>query len=224
MSDDPELSNRIRQHATRHTAPDALRAAIRAQVALAEAGRPAAAGAGPRVRRAWWASRWLVGAGGFAFGLLFALLVVPALLKPEQPIDATLVAAHVRALRDGPTEVASSDRHTVKPWFQGRIDYAPPVFDLADAGFPLVGGRTEKLQGPAVAALTYTSRRHVIALFVWPDTAPRGAPAVPEHLTRRGFNLLHWSDKSMSFWAVSDVERAELERFMQALQARADAP
>lgn len=220
-ANDPELSAKIRRHATRHTAPDALRAAIRAQVALAEAGRNGddAAGAGP-ARHAWWWP-WLTAGGGFALGLVFALIVLPALLKPEASIEATLVAAHARALRDGPTEVLSSDRHTVKPWFQGRIDYAPPVFDLADEGFPLLGGRTEKLRGSAVAALSYTSRRHVIALFVWPDGS---APAAPVHRTERGFNLLHWSDQSMSYWAVSDVERAELARFMKAVQARAAAP
>ena len=214
--DDRELSARIRQHATRHVAPDALRAAIRTQVALAEAGRHTT----PRRRAAWREFGWRTATVGFALGLLCALFVVPPLQRLGEPVDAELVAGHVRALRMGPLiEVASSDRHTVKPWFQGRVDYAPPVFDLGAEGFPLLGGRIEHLRGDAVVTLTYNSNRHVIDLFVLPS-AERAAPA---RSVRRGFNVLHWADGSMQYWAVSDVERAELQRFAALWQQRAAA-
>jgi len=130
----------------------------------------------------------------------------------NEPVDAELVADHVRALQVGPlTEVASTDRHTVKPWFQGRLDYAPPVFDLAAEGFPLVGGRIEHVRGSVVATLAYTRNRHVIDVFVWPSARQQA----PVRSVRKGFNVLHWADGSMQYWAVSDLERGEMERFTQ---------
>jgi anti-sigma factor RsiW len=220
--DDQELSARIRRHATRHRAPDALRAGIRTQIAVAEAGRAATPERALSPRRAWFALRWPTATVSFAMGLSFALLVLPIVprLGLEGPTDATLVADHVRALGVGPlTEVVSTDRHTVKPWFQGRIDYAPPVFDLAADGFPLIGGRIEHLRGDRVATLAYASNRHVIDVFVWPSDA-RTAPVPSVH---KGFNLLHWADGSMQYWAVSDVERAEMARFARLWQERVTA-
>lgn len=224
--DDQELSALIHRHATRHGAPDALRAGVRMQVAVAEANRapaPDAPQAGQRSRAAaWLALRWRTAGVGFATGLVCALLVMPFLPRLEfaAPVDADLVADHVRALRVGPlAEVVSTDRHTVKPWFQGRLDYAPPVFDLVADGFPLVGGRIEHVRGDVVAALAYRSDRHVIDLFVWPSDA-RSAPMA--HV-RKGFNVLHWADGSMQYWLVSDLERAQLERFGQLWRERVAA-
>lgn len=219
--DDQELSALVRQHATRHAAPGALRAGVRTQVAVAEANRAPAAAA-RRGAGAWVALRWRTATVGFAMGLVCALLVVS--LLPHWPVggplDVDLVAGHVRALSVGPlTEVASSDRHTVKPWFQGRLDYAPPVFDLSAEGFPLVGGRIERVRGDTVAALAYRSDRHVIDLFVWPSEAH----TAPTSSVRKGFNVLHWADGSMQYWAVSDLERAHMEHFGQLLRERAVA-
>lgn len=130
----------------------------------------------------------------------------------NDPVDADLVADHVRALQAGAlTEVASTDRHTVKPWFQGRLDFAPPVFDLAAEGFPLMGGRIEHVRGSVVATLAYTRIRHVIDVFVWPGTAQQA----PVRSMRTGFLVLHWADESMQHWAVSDLDRSEMERFTQ---------
>jgi anti-sigma factor RsiW len=127
-------------------------------------------------------------------------------------VDADFVADHVRALQTGRlAEVASSDRHTVKPWFQGRLDYAPPVFDLAGEGFPLMGGRIVHVRGNVVATLTYTRNRHVIDVFIWPSAAQRA----PVRSTSRGFNVLQWADESMQYRAVSDLDRREMERFTQ---------
>lgn len=219
--DDQELSALVRERATRHAAPDALRAGIRMQVAMAEA-RRAPAPAARRGAGAWIALRWRPATVGFAMGLACALLVAAWLprLHLGEALDADLVADHVRALRIGPlAEVASTDRHTVKPWFQGRLDYAPPVFDFAPEGFPLVGGRIEHVRGDMVAALAYRSDRHVIDLFVWPSEA-RSAPAIS---VRKGFNVLQWADGSMQYWAVSDLERAQMERFGQLWRERAAA-
>lgn len=220
--DDPNLSSLIKHHATRHAAPDALRAGIRTQVTLAEAGRSETSPPPAPSRRAWFALHWRTAAVSFAMGLACAALVLPLAqhLDLNAPLDAELVADHVRALQIGPlTEVVSTDRHTVKPWFQGRLDYAPPVFDLAAQGFPLMGGRVEHVRGSVVATLAYARNRHVIDVFVWPSTAQ----AAPVRNVHKGFNVLHWADGSMQYWAVSDLERAEMERFAQAWQQQAAA-
>jgi anti-sigma factor RsiW len=217
--DDDELSALIRRHATRHEASDALRAGIRTQAALADAGRAVPPASG---RQRWAGFGWRGVSAGFAGGLAAALLVIP--LVQRLPLDGTLeselVGDHVRALQVGPlTEVVSTDRHTVKPWFQGRLDYAPPVFDLAAEGFPLLGGRVEHVRGGAVAALAYARERHMIDLFVWPVDARQA----PTRVMRKGFNVVHWADGAMQYWIVSDVERAEIDRFVAAWQERAAA-
>jgi anti-sigma factor RsiW len=225
--DDPELSAHIRRYATRHAAPGHLRAKVLAQVALDEAGRTAQPPRTAQKPRRWslfgadgLALSWRPTAIGFAFGLACAVAVVPLVqrLNLNGPLDTELVADHVHALRTGPlTQVVSTDRHTVKPWFQGRIDYAPPVFDFAADGFPLRGGRIEQVRGNAVATLAYSRDLHQIDLFVWPSDAK----IPPTRLVNRGFNVMHWADGSMQYWAVSDVEAAELERLAQLWQARA---
>jgi len=216
--DDKDLSALIRTHATRHTAPDNLRAAIRTQTALADASRAAAA---PKpARRRWLVLRWPAIPVSFAMGMLCMALLLPMWqrLSLDEPVDAELVAHHVRALRVGPlAEVASTDRHTVKPWFQGRLDYAPPVFDFATEGFPLIGGRIEHVRGTVVATLAYARHRHVVDVYVWPATAH----SAPVRTVRNGFNIMHWSDGSMQYWIVSDLERSELEGFTQLWQQRA---
>ena len=218
--DDQDLSSLIRRHATRHPAPDALRAGIRTQIALADAGRTEPNAPIGSTRRTWLALRWRTATVSFAMGLACAALVLPLAqrLDLSAPLDAELVADHVRALQVGPlTEVVSTDRHTVKPWFQGRLDYAPPVFDLAAQGFPLMGGRVEHVRGSVVATLAYARNRHTIDVFVWPSSA-QSAPVRSVH---KGFNVLHWADGSMQYWAVSDLERAEMERFAQAWRQQA---
>ena len=225
--DDEDLSSQIRRHATRHAAPDGLRAGIRTQIALADASRAKPA------RRRWFAFawrpaavidfRWRTASVGFALGLTCALLVLPMVqhLNLNPSLDTELVTDHVRALRAGPlTEVVSTDRHTVKPWFQGRLDYAPPVFDFAGDGFPLKGGRIEHVRGNVVATLAYARDRHMIDLFVWPSDATTD----PVRSVSKGFNVLHWADGSMQYWAVSDLEGAEMERFAQLWRTQAAKP
>jgi anti-sigma factor RsiW len=218
--DDKDLSALIRQHATRHAAPDGLRAGIRTQVALEGARRAAAPAAQQPRRWPWLHFGWGTASTSFALGMLCMALLLPLAQRVNvgDPLDADLVAHHVRALQVGPlVEVASTDRHTVKPWFQGRLDYAPPVFDLASDGFPLTGGRIEHVRGNVVATLAYTHNRHVVDVFVWPSSEQQA----PVRSVRRGFNVVHWADGSMQYWAVSDMDRDEIEAFARRWQERA---
>lgn len=110
-------------------------------------------------------------------------------------------------------DVQSTDRHTVKPWFTGKTDIAPPVVDLSDKGFPLLGGRLDYVDGHTAAALAYSRRLHTINLFVW-RTAP-GEPGEGMFVVR-GYSLLHWTKGGLSYWAVSDAASSELEAFRDA--------
>jgi len=218
--DDPHLSSLIKRHATRHAAPDALRAGIRTQVALAEAGRSDTSAPPASKRRAWFALHWRTAAVSFAMGLACAALVLPLAQRFDlnPALDAELVADHVRALQVGPLiEVASTDRHTVKPWFLGKLDFSPPVADLTESGFPLVGGRLDYLDGRPVAALVYQRQQHTINLFISPAD---GASAPIDSRTVRGFHVRHWSRDGMSFWAISDLNDRELTEFVNAIIGR----
>ena len=126
----------------------------------------------------------------------------------------TVVAEHIRALQPGHLmDVVSTDQHTVKPWFDGRLDYAPPVQDFQAQGFPLAGARLDYLAGRPVAALVYQRRQHSIDLFVWPIGQQfDGGPAEG---SRRGYNFVRWTRGGQAFWAVSDLNPAELGEFVR---------
>ena len=113
-------------------------------------------------------------------------------------------------------DVRSSDRHTVKPWFIGKTDFAPRVVELTGVGFPLLGGRTEYLGGHVAAALVYGRRQHVINLFVWPVSPGEAASSNAPLATNTGYTLVHWIASGMSYRAVSDASPAELDAFRQA--------
>jgi anti-sigma factor RsiW len=218
--DDQELSALIRKHATRHTAPDSLRAGIRTQTALAQAGRASAPPDAKAAPWRWFNFGWGTASASFALGMLCMALVLPLAQRFDLngPVDADLVAHHVRALQVGPlAEVISTDRHTVKPWFQGRLDFAPPVFDLAGDGFPLMGGRIEHVRGNVVATLAYTHNHHVIDVFIWPSAEQQ----TRVRSVRRGFNVIHWADGSMQYWTVSDMDQDEIDAFARLWQGRA---
>ncbi len=201
------LSRRMRGEATRYAAPAALRASLQRQAAVPIPPRRwrlprAAPGAGARLG----AGAWLGAGAGLAIAASVALMLVPG---AGGGVDAAAVAGHIRALQPGHlTDVVSTDQHTVKPWFDGRLDYAPPVRDFAAAGYPLAGGRLDYLSGRAVAALVYRRDRHLIDLFVWPASA-----VAADRRTVEGYNVESWSQEGMRFVAVSDLNGEELAAF-----------
>jgi anti-sigma factor RsiW len=125
-----------------------------------------------------------------------------------------VVDDHLRSLAANHlTDVLSSNQHTVKPWFDGRLSFTPPVEDLVTQGFPLIGGRLDYLDGRPVAAVVYRRRQHVINLFIAP--AEHAADTRPQSQVRDGYNIVHWTKSGMSYWAVSSVSGSELEKFAQ---------
>jgi len=157
--------------------------------------------------------------GGGVIGALAAsialLVALPQLT--EGGMEEELVAAHVRSLQATHlTDVATSDRHVVKPWFNGRIDFSPPVVELAPQGFPLVGGRLDYLAGRDVAAIVYRRRLHTINLFVRP--APTVALPVAATMRRESYSLARWTSGGLEYWAVSDIDPVELDQFGDAFR------
>ncbi len=148
-------------------------------------------------------------------------LVVPASHPAQDDLLARdLISSHVRSLMPGHlTDVPSSDQHTVKPGFAGRLDFSPPVVDPAGDGFPLAGGRLDYVGNRAVAALVYHRRQHTINLFVWPATgSERGTTETTT--ARQGYNVVRWTRGGMEFCAVSDLNAAELRQFADLVQHR----
>lgn len=186
---------------------------------------PAAPALRARVRRAlparpagWWPGGIAWPAAGVAVAALalglwwLGLRSEPA----ERPIVAAILDAHVRSLQPAHlTDVASSDQHAVKPWFDGRLDFSPPVSDLASEGFPLTGGRLDVVAGRSVAALVYGRRKHVVNVFVWPSVA--AAPSTGSGFAR-GYQWIHWERGGMSFWAISDAAAGDLAELARLLQ------
>ena len=162
--------------------------------------------------------------GGFALGsalsgAIAATLVLGVLSdERQQRIAGEVVSAHLRSLQPGHlTDVETSDRHTVKPWFNGKLDVAPPVVDLTALGFTLIGGRLDDVNGETVAAIVYRRRNHVINLFVAPAQGERRQE--PARQTLHGFNVLNWQENGLIFWAVSDITAGELDEFGQKFRA-----
>jgi len=238
-----EMRAALRAHAPYHRASPALR--MRVLAALDAAPADAAAAARPRGTpgaAGWW--RWWQPlrrhfAWGPAANAAMAAVTVAALgigmaqyaLRDaaEPTVAREVVSSHVRALLSGHAiDVASSDRHTVKPWFNGRLDYAPPVRDLAAQGFPLAGGRLDYVHGRAVAVLVYRDSQHPIDMFVLPladeKKAARADPAAPPPAieSHQGYQLARWEADGMRYAAVTDASADDLLRFTQAWRAAAD--
>jgi anti-sigma factor RsiW len=212
-----DFSRRLKAGVSYYEAPEGLIRSLAAR--LPESGEvvPLAVPAPVRSREAAWRPMAL------AASFLLAILVsggtgyMASLPAEGDRITQQVVDDHVRSLLAGHlTDVLSTDQHTVKPWFNGHIDTAPPVHDFAAQGFALVGGRLDYLDHRPVAALVYRHGKHPINLFVWSDPSEReGLPSVTQ---RQGYNIRHWMDGDMSFWLVSDVEAdalAQLETLVR---------
>ena len=169
-------------------------------------------------RARWFHNRfsWAMAASIIAVVLLTALLFRTTRRSSSEMVAQEVVSSHIRSLlANHLSDVVSTDQHTVKPWFSGKLDFAPPVRDLSPKGFPLTGGRLDYLGNRAVAALVYKRRQHTINLFLWPSST---ADSAPQRLTMRGYNVVHWTHSHMDYWAVSDVNAGDLSEFARDLE------
>ncbi|HEV2435087.1 MAG TPA: anti-sigma factor [Verrucomicrobiae bacterium] len=197
------LKKSLKQDSLFFSAPEELRQKLKAELRL-----PAES------RRPFWTGNWLVTATTGIAVICLALWLSLALTRPspQRQLAQEIVSSHIRSLMaNHEMDVASSDQHTVKPWFDGKLDFSPPVKDLAPQGFPLIGGRLDYLGNRAVAALVFHRYKHVINLFIWPTNESDSKPAVPAPIN--GYNVIHWSRGGMTFWAVSDLNEEELMEF-----------
>jgi anti-sigma factor RsiW len=197
-----EALGRLVRSTPYYPAPDRLRARVSARTARSTSARHLLAWAAAAVLAV------SVG-GGIA-------LVRSATMRGDAIVD-DVVDGHVRSLMaEHLFDVRSTDQHTVKPWFLGKVDFSPPVVDLAASGFPLVGGRLDYLDGRPAAALVYQRQKHTINVFISPEREG-GSPSVDARSVR-GFHVHHWIRDGMSFWAVSDLNDVELTAFVRALR------
>ena len=204
------LSSALKSSDLYFKAPAHLKTRIRASL-------PDEARSSPTQRFGW--RQWLNWGIPIAGTALIAFLLATSVIGPsaEERLTQEVTANHVRSLMATHlTDVTSSDQHTVKPWFDGKIDFAPPVKDLANQGFPLVGGRLDYLQGRPVAALVYKRHKHLVNLFIWPAT--RSSSTTEKAAVCQGYNLIHWNESGMNFWAVSDLNPAELRAFAELIK------
>jgi anti-sigma factor RsiW len=198
----------VREKLTRHPAPPDLRTSIVA--ALNTTTRPES----PKLIRILFrrvlplaAGLVIAGAIGFEWGTL---------QTRREIAGGEFVSAYVRAATTGHSmDVPSTDQHTVKPWFRGKLDFTPTVHDLAAQGFPLIGARIDRVSGQPAAVLVYQRRKHIIDVFV----SPAGAASVPSDIRRSGFNLVRWSQADQMYVAVSDLAAPELAAFAREFQA-----
>jgi len=213
------LSAAVRSRAERFAAPAHLHARILGEIDRAP-------------RRSFWGDLRMLGAGwnpvALAASLLLAVVGTAAITGShfgvadhEAALTREVVAGQIRSLMaQHLTDVASSDQHTVKPWFNGKLDFSPPVVDLATAGFPLVGARLDYVAHRPVAALVYRRREHVINLFIWPEAGEK-----PLRLdSQQGYNVAYYKSGGMEYWAVSDLGQAELEEFVARLMTAKESP
>jgi len=198
----------IARDATYHRAPEGLRERVRASLA----------DSAPRNYRNWSLTPFIALAAAVAAVTWTVALVT---LQPTETdrIQQEIVAAHVRSLMapNHLADVVSTDQHTVKPWFAGKVDFAPPVADYAAAGYALTGGRLDYIEGRAAAAITYRHRQHVVNLFVWPA---KGAPDLAPHThSRQGYSLVGWTRGEMRYCVIADVAATELSELAELVRA-----
>jgi len=211
-----ELGASLRRDVPYHGAPDLLRERVMRDLRAAERReKPAPA---RRIMSSW---RGL-GVAAAVIAVVGGTWLVAGLPRTtgDDAIAREAVSSHIRSMMANHlTDVTSTDQHTVKPWFAGKLDFSPPVTDFATADFPLTGGRLDYLQGRPVAALVYMHRKHVINVFVWPVAGTRDE--LSPSMTQRGFHVIHDTHAGMSYWVVSDLNAEELGTFARMLTAPA---
>jgi len=205
------LKKSLKQEALFFTAPTELRRAIKSELRSQV-----------ETKSRWrlWHWNWLTAATTGVATACLALLLTVMLNRPsgEQRLTREIVSSNIRSLMANHLlDVVSTDQHTVKPWFNGKLDFSPPVKDLAAQEFPLIGGRLDYIGGRSVAALVFHRNKHVINLFIWPVDETDSQPAVSASL--QGYHVIHWSKAEMTFWAVSDLNEKELMEFVQDFAA-----
>lgn len=189
-------------------APAGLEKRIRAQLLLPGDGQPQKVP--PKKLLGWRLAAFAASIGALA---VFTAILVATLWRPSEAdtLAKQVVSSHIRSLMANHlADVPSSDQHTVKPWFNGKLDFSPPVKDLKAEGFPLIGGRLDYLDARPVAALLYRRNRHTINLFIWPTPQ---SDAGSRTFTANGYNVIHWTESGMTYWAVSDLNSRELNEF-----------
>jgi anti-sigma factor RsiW len=202
-----QIGSDIRMHVGRYAPPAGLERRVR--TALRKAAREERQPS--RLPRNWMAvaaSVLLFVSAAWNVALLRSHISARDLLAQE------VLSSHLRSLIGTHlVDIPSSDQHTVKPWFNGKLNFSPDVKDFARQGFPLIGGRIEYLDDRPVAALIYQRRKHLINLFLWP--ASSSSSSGYSEMTKRGYNLVSWTQGGMTFWLVSDVQTSELDQFAQ---------
>jgi anti-sigma factor RsiW len=199
------VRNLLRGEGVRHSAPQALSKRIAALPELS-----------PKAANENRVAKWLAPgvAGALAASLAMVAFVTP--VQQQSALDGEIISSHVRSLQPGHlTDVQTTNQHIVKPWFNGKIDFAPPVPELADQGFPLAGGRLDSINGKTVPAVVYHRRLHTVNLFVWPGESRRSTSSVQD-----GFALEEWSEGGLNFAAISDIPEQQLRQFRDLYRSR----
>ncbi|MFZ0818876.1 MAG: anti-sigma factor [Candidatus Acidiferrales bacterium] len=214
---DRDLRAALNHSSLRYSAPANLAQRVRADIrkAMPEVSRERAGG---------WQWRWAAATAALALCAVLAWKFIPSQRTPAPTALADeAIAEHIRSLMPGHlSDIESTDQHNVKPWFDGRLDFSPPVENFAAQGFPLLGGRLDYLDHRPAAALVYGRRKHIINVFV--ISAPGESERAETRAASQGYNAFSWTRGGMNFWAVSDLNTAELGEFTRLLRGEGISP